>query len=34
VADAVLDGERSVVLAEANNRLWTQMAVLYRLLRG
>jgi N-acetylornithine carbamoyltransferase len=34
VSDAVLDGSRSVVLAEANNRLWTQMAVLYRLLRG
>lgn len=34
VADAVLDGGRSVVLTEANNRLWTQMAVLYRLLRG
>ena len=34
VADEVLDGGRSVVLHEANNRLWTQMAVLYRLLRG
>lgn len=34
VADAVLDGARSVVLHEANNRLWTQMAALYRLLKG
>ncbi len=34
VADEVLDGSRSVVLHEANNRLWTQMAVLYRMLRG
>lgn len=34
VADAVLDSSRSVVLHEANNRLWTQMAVLHRLLKG
>jgi len=34
VADAVLDGPRSVVLREAYNRLTVQMAVLYRLLKG
>jgi N-acetylornithine carbamoyltransferase len=32
VADEVLDGPRSVVLAEARNRLIVQMAVLHRLL--
>jgi N-acetylornithine carbamoyltransferase len=32
VADEVLDGPRSVVLAEAHNRLVVQMAVLHRLL--
>jgi N-acetylornithine carbamoyltransferase len=34
VKDAVLDGPRSVVVHEARNRMWAQMAVLYRLLRG
>jgi N-acetylornithine carbamoyltransferase len=34
VKDAVLDGPRSVVVREAENRMWAQMAVLYRLLRG
>ena len=34
VGDEVLDGSRSVVLREANNRLWTQMAALHRLLLG
>lgn len=34
VADEVLDGPRSVVVAQAHNRLWVQMAVLYRLLLG
>lgn len=34
VADEVLDGPRSVVVAEAQNRMWAQMAVLYRLLQG
>jgi ornithine carbamoyltransferase len=34
VADEVLDGPRSVVVAEARNRMWAQMAVLYRLLQG
>ena len=33
VRDSVLDGPRSVVIHEARNRMWTQMAVLYRLLR-
>jgi len=33
VADAVLDGSRSVVLRQAYNRLPAQMAVLYRLLK-
>ena len=32
VAEAVLDGPRSVVLQEAHNRLVVQMAVLHRLL--
>jgi N-acetylornithine carbamoyltransferase len=34
VKDSVLDGPRSVVVHEARNRLWAQMAVLHRLLRG
>jgi N-acetylornithine carbamoyltransferase len=34
VKDSVLDGPRSVVVHEARNRMWAQMAVLYRLLRG
>lgn len=32
VSDAVLDGPRSVVVQQAHNRLWAQMAVLHRLL--
>jgi ornithine carbamoyltransferase len=32
IADEVLDGPRSAVLAEAANRLYAQMAVLHRLL--
>jgi N-acetylornithine carbamoyltransferase len=34
VRDEVLDGPRSVVVREAHNRMWTQMAVLRRLLEG
>ena len=34
VKDSVLDGPRSVVVHEARNRMWAQMAVLHRLLRG
>jgi N-acetylornithine carbamoyltransferase len=34
VKDSVLDGPRSVVVHEARNRMWVQMAVLHRLLRG
>lgn len=34
VADAVLDSPRSIVVAQAHNRLWAQMAVLHRLLAG
>jgi N-acetylornithine carbamoyltransferase len=34
VSDEVLDGPRSVVVPQAHNRMWAQMAVLYRLLRG
>ncbi|MDH3417957.1 MAG: N-acetylornithine carbamoyltransferase [Gammaproteobacteria bacterium] len=34
VADRVLDGPRSVVLAEARNRMYAQMAVLHRMLKG
>jgi len=32
VTDRVLDGPRSVVVAEAENRMWAQMAVLYQML--
>ena len=32
VTDRVLDGSRSVVIHEAENRLWGQMAVLYQML--
>jgi N-acetylornithine carbamoyltransferase len=32
VRDEVLDGPRSAVLHQARNRMWTQMAVLHRLL--
>ena len=34
VKDSVLDGPRSVVVHQARNRMWAQMAVLHRLLRG
>ncbi|HEV8631258.1 MAG TPA: N-acetylornithine carbamoyltransferase [Thermoanaerobaculia bacterium] len=34
VTDAVLDGPRSVVVHEARNRMWVQMAVLHRMLVG
>jgi N-acetylornithine carbamoyltransferase len=34
VKDSVLDGPRSVVVHEARNRMWAQMAVLHRLLCG
>jgi ornithine carbamoyltransferase len=34
VRDAVLDGPRSAVVREAHNRMWTQMAVLHRLIQG
>lgn len=34
VADEVLDGSRSIVLAQARNRLCVQMAVLYRMLKS
>ncbi len=34
VKDSVLDGPRSVVVHEAKNRMWAQMALLHRLLRG
>lgn len=34
VRDSVLDGPRSVVVHEARNRMWAQMAVLHRLLHG
>ena len=34
VADEVLDGPRSRVIAEAANRMVVQMAVLHRLLKG
>ena len=34
VADEVLDSPRSVVVRQAHNRLWAQMAVLHRMLRA
>lgn len=34
VADRILDGPRSIVIAEARNRMLAQMAVLYRMLKG
>jgi N-acetylornithine carbamoyltransferase len=34
VADEVLDGPRSIVVAEARNRMLAQMAVLYRMMKG
>jgi N-acetylornithine carbamoyltransferase len=34
VEDSVLDGPRSVVVHQARNRMWAQMAVLHRLLKG
>ena len=34
VADAVLDGPRSALIRQAENRMWAQMAVLYRLMKG
>jgi len=34
VRDSVLDGPRSVVVREAHNRMWAQMAVLHRLLNA
>ncbi len=34
VADRVLDGPRSVVIHEARNRMYAQMAVLYDMLKG
>ena len=32
VAGAVLDGPRSAVVGQAENRMWTQMAALHRML--
>jgi N-acetylornithine carbamoyltransferase len=34
VADRILDGKRSVVIAQARNRMVAQMAVLYSMMRG
>jgi N-acetylornithine carbamoyltransferase len=34
VTDRILDGPRSVVIQEARNRLYAQMAVLYRMMKG
>ena len=34
VADAILDGPRSVVVPQARNRMLAQMAVLYRMMKG
>jgi ornithine carbamoyltransferase len=32
VTDRILDGPRSVVITEAQNRMWGQMAVLYQMI--
>jgi ornithine carbamoyltransferase len=34
VTDSVLDGPRSIVLKQARNRLYGQMAVLHAILKG
>jgi N-acetylornithine carbamoyltransferase len=34
ISDRILDGKRSVVIQEARNRLYAQMAVLYRMMKG
>jgi N-acetylornithine carbamoyltransferase len=34
VTDRLLDGPRSIVIKEARNRLYAQMAVLYRMMKG
>jgi ornithine carbamoyltransferase len=34
VSDRILDGPRAVVIQEARNRLYAQMAVLYRMMKG
>jgi ornithine carbamoyltransferase len=34
VTDSVLDGQRSIVLKQAKNRLYVQMAVLHAILKG
>ena len=34
VADRILDGPRSIVIKEARNRLYVQMAVLYRMMKA
>jgi ornithine carbamoyltransferase len=34
VADEILDGPRSVVVQEAQNRMYAQMAVLHQMLAG
>ncbi|MEY4047788.1 MAG: hypothetical protein RL284_1339, partial [Bacteroidota bacterium] len=34
VADEVIDGPDSIVIAQANNRTWAAQAVLYDLLKG
>jgi ornithine carbamoyltransferase len=34
VADRILDGPRSTVIRGARNRLYAQMAVLYRMMKG
>jgi ornithine carbamoyltransferase len=34
VQDAVLDGPRSALTLQAENRMWAQMAVLYRMMRA
>jgi N-acetylornithine carbamoyltransferase len=34
VADTILDGPRSIVIHQAQNRMWAQMAILYHMLKG
>ena len=34
VSDEVLDSPRSIVIQEAHNRMYAQMAVLYQMIKG
>jgi len=34
VSDGILDGPRSIVIEEARNRMYAQMAILYKMMKG